>query len=161
MCLGLCCRLAFDWIGTLVFVLLIRRSSLPSFLPSPRKRRSMISTRNITITIAITITNIRSVMPMVEINYLCVHKKLRNKRLAPVLIKEITRRVNLQGITISITISITITITGGASCVIQMCGRPFTLPVFSFLDLLAAIGVSMISPHHLHFLQPLLLRSPI
>jgi glycylpeptide N-tetradecanoyltransferase len=34
----------------------------------------------------------------VEINYLCVHKKLRDKRLAPVLIKEITRRVNLTGI---------------------------------------------------------------
>lgn len=35
---------------------------------------------------------------MVEINYLCVHKKLRSKRVAPVLIKEITRRVNLEGI---------------------------------------------------------------
>lgn len=35
---------------------------------------------------------------MVEINFLCVHKKLRAKRLAPVLIKEITRRVNLQNI---------------------------------------------------------------
>ncbi|KAK9917820.1 hypothetical protein WJX75_008609 [Coccomyxa subellipsoidea] len=35
---------------------------------------------------------------MVEINFLCVHKKLRQKRLAPVLIKEITRRVNLRGI---------------------------------------------------------------
>ena len=35
--------------------------------------------------------------PMVEINFLCVHKKLRSKRLAPVLIKEITRRVNLAG----------------------------------------------------------------
>jgi glycylpeptide N-tetradecanoyltransferase len=33
-------------------------------------------------------------VPMVEINFLCVHKKLRSKRLAPVLIKEITRRVN-------------------------------------------------------------------
>uniref|UniRef100_A0AAY4CM71 Glycylpeptide N-tetradecanoyltransferase n=1 Tax=Denticeps clupeoides TaxID=299321 RepID=A0AAY4CM71_9TELE len=35
---------------------------------------------------------------MVEINFLCVHKKLRAKRVAPVLIREITRRVNLQGI---------------------------------------------------------------
>lgn len=34
---------------------------------------------------------------MVEINFLCVHKKLRTKRLAPVLIKEITRRVNCLG----------------------------------------------------------------
>lgn len=41
--------------------------------------------------------NIRScdnTFPSVEINFLCVHKKLRSKRLAPVLIKEITRRVN-------------------------------------------------------------------
>ncbi|CAN3358464.1 glycylpeptide N-tetradecanoyltransferase [Diutina catenulata] len=30
----------------------------------------------------------------VEINFLCIHKKLRAKRLAPVLIREITRRVN-------------------------------------------------------------------
>jgi len=37
-------------------------------------------------------------MDMVEINFLCVHKKLREKRLAPVLIKEITRRVNEQNI---------------------------------------------------------------
>ncbi|CEM36970.1 unnamed protein product [Vitrella brassicaformis CCMP3155] len=36
-----------------------------------------------------------SVIDMAEINFLCVHKKLRSKRLAPVLIKEITRRVNL------------------------------------------------------------------
>ncbi|RMX65380.1 hypothetical protein DD238_002637 [Peronospora effusa] len=39
-----------------------------------------------------------TVMPMAEINFLCVHKKLRTKRLAPVLIKEITRRVNLRNI---------------------------------------------------------------
>jgi len=35
---------------------------------------------------------------MVEINFLCVHKKLRHKRLAPVLIKEVTRRVNCNGV---------------------------------------------------------------
>mmetsp|Transcript_16098 Transcript_16098/g.34830 ORF Transcript_16098/g.34830 Transcript_16098/m.34830 type:complete len:429 (-) Transcript_16098:795-2081(-) len=40
----------------------------------------------------------KAVVKMVEINFLCVHKKLRSKRLAPVLIKEITRRVNLHGI---------------------------------------------------------------
>jgi glycylpeptide N-tetradecanoyltransferase len=34
-------------------------------------------------------------MMMAEINFLCVHKSLRDKRLAPVLIKEVTRRVNL------------------------------------------------------------------
>lgn len=35
---------------------------------------------------------------IVEINFLCVHKKLRSKRVAPVLIREVTRRVNLTGI---------------------------------------------------------------
>merc|ERR1712232_1385497 len=35
---------------------------------------------------------------MVEINFLCVHKKLREKRLAPMLIREITRRCNMHGI---------------------------------------------------------------
>ncbi len=33
-----------------------------------------------------------------EINFLCVHKKLREKRLAPILIREITRRVNLTNV---------------------------------------------------------------
>ena len=35
---------------------------------------------------------------MAEINFLCVHKSLRTKRLATVLIKEVTRRVNLLNI---------------------------------------------------------------
>eukprot|EP00055_Hartaetosiga_balthica_P012989 m.64901 g.64901 ORF g.64901 m.64901 type:complete len:421 (+) comp8130_c0_seq1:181-1443(+) len=35
---------------------------------------------------------------MVEINFLCVHKKLRQKRVAPTLISEITRRVNREDI---------------------------------------------------------------
>ncbi|XWS12096.1 hypothetical protein CRYUN_Cryun37aG0061000 [Craigia yunnanensis] len=35
---------------------------------------------------------------MAEVNFLCVHKKLRSKRLAPVLIKEVTRRVHLENI---------------------------------------------------------------
>lgn len=37
-------------------------------------------------------------LDVAEINFLCVHKKLRAKRLAPVLIKEITRRVNQTGV---------------------------------------------------------------
>src|SRR5690606_4817656 len=37
-------------------------------------------------------------MASAEVNFLCIHKKLRGKRLAPVLIKEITRRVNLEGV---------------------------------------------------------------
>lgn len=40
----------------------------------------------------------KKVVKMVEINFLCVHKKLRSKRLAPVLIREITRRVNCKGL---------------------------------------------------------------
>lgn len=36
------------------------------------------------------------VVNMAEINFLCVHKKLRTKRLAPVMIKEVTRRVHLE-----------------------------------------------------------------
>ncbi|ORX92262.1 glycylpeptide N-tetradecanoyltransferase 2-like protein [Basidiobolus meristosporus CBS 931.73] len=39
-----------------------------------------------------------SVRHLVEISFLCLHKKLRNKRLAPLLIQEITRRVNMEGI---------------------------------------------------------------
>lgn len=33
---------------------------------------------------------------MGEVNFLCVHKTLREKKLSPTLIKEITRRVNLK-----------------------------------------------------------------
>lgn len=39
-----------------------------------------------------------NVVKMAEINFLCVHKKLRSKRLAPVMIKEVTRRVHLENI---------------------------------------------------------------
>lgn len=35
---------------------------------------------------------------MAEINFLCVHNKMRTLRLAPMLIREITRRVNLYDI---------------------------------------------------------------
>ncbi|KAG1335376.1 hypothetical protein COCNU_03G014950 [Cocos nucifera] len=38
-----------------------------------------------------------AVVRMAEVNFLCVHKKLRSKRLALVLIKEVTRRVHLEG----------------------------------------------------------------
>lgn len=39
-----------------------------------------------------------NVVKMAEINFLCVNKKMRTKRMAPLLIKEVTRRVNLSGI---------------------------------------------------------------
>lgn len=35
---------------------------------------------------------------MAEINFLCIHKKLRSKRIAPTLIREITRRVNAKDV---------------------------------------------------------------
>lgn len=40
----------------------------------------------------------KNTVKSVEINFLCVHKQLRSKRLAPLLIKEVTRRVNLHNI---------------------------------------------------------------
>ncbi len=52
-----------------------------------------------------TIANIsvsETIVPMIEINFLCIHKKLRSLRLTPVLIKEITRRSNLLNIQQSI-----------------------------------------------------------
>ncbi len=42
-----------------------------------------------------TISVHNAILHVAEINFLCVHKTLRQNRLAPVLIKEITRRVNL------------------------------------------------------------------
>ncbi|XP_073143138.1 glycylpeptide N-tetradecanoyltransferase 1-like [Henckelia pumila] len=39
-----------------------------------------------------------TVVLMAEVNFLCVHKKLRSKRLAPVMIKEVTRRIHLENI---------------------------------------------------------------
>lgn len=45
--------------------------------------------------IPVTMTSYGTQIAMAEINFLCVHKKLREHRLAPMLIKEITRRVNL------------------------------------------------------------------
>ena len=39
-----------------------------------------------------------NVFKSTEVNFLCIHKKLRSKRLAPVLIQEITRRSYIQGI---------------------------------------------------------------
>ncbi|EGV62908.1 glycylpeptide N-tetradecanoyltransferase [Yamadazyma tenuis] len=44
------------------------------------------------------LTKSNSTIKSVEINFLNIHKKLRSKRLAPVLIKEVTRRINKQDI---------------------------------------------------------------
>jgi len=40
----------------------------------------------------------QNTVKMAEINFLCVNRKLRTKRMAPLLIKEVTRRVNLLGV---------------------------------------------------------------
>lgn len=40
----------------------------------------------------------QNILDVVEINFMCVHKKLRSRRLAPVLIKEVTRRCHLEGV---------------------------------------------------------------
>jgi len=48
--------------------------------------------------IPITLRVRNNTIKTVEINFLCIHKKLRSKRLAPVLIKEVTRRCHLEGI---------------------------------------------------------------
>ncbi|CAK9441028.1 uncharacterized protein LODBEIA_P48970 [Lodderomyces beijingensis] len=48
--------------------------------------------------VTLKLTKSDKVIECVEINFLCIHKKLRNKRLAPIMIKEITRRVNKQNI---------------------------------------------------------------
>lgn len=61
--------------------------------PSASERSEFYHRHRQTLTDALT-----SVFVACEINYLCVHKKLRSKRLAPVLIKEVTRRVHLEGI---------------------------------------------------------------
>ncbi|CAD8056745.1 unnamed protein product [Paramecium sonneborni] len=48
------------------------------------------------IPVTLNIENQQTKIKMTEINFLCVHKKIRANRLAPVLIKEITRRVHIK-----------------------------------------------------------------
>ena len=40
----------------------------------------------------------RQTVKMAEINFLCAHKRLRSKKIAPLMIKEITRKVNLSNV---------------------------------------------------------------
>lgn len=53
---------------------------------------------------------------VVEINFLCIHKRLRSKRLAPLLIREITRRCYLQGVYQAIYTAAAVLPTPVASC---------------------------------------------
>ncbi|KAJ5096866.1 Glycylpeptide N-tetradecanoyltransferase [Penicillium angulare] len=53
---------------------------------------------------------------VIEINFLCIHKRLRSKRLAPLLIREITRRCYLQGIYQAIYTAAAVLPTPVASC---------------------------------------------
>jgi len=48
--------------------------------------------------VPITLRVRENVLKASEVNFLCVHKKLRSKRLAPVLIKEVTRQCNIKGV---------------------------------------------------------------
>ena len=48
--------------------------------------------------IPISIVSYDKNIKIVTINFLCVHRKIRNKYLAPLLIKEVTRRTNLMNI---------------------------------------------------------------
>ena len=48
-----------------------------------------------------TVRILDKIIKVVQINFLCVHPNIRNKRLAPVLIKEITRRSNLHNIDVA------------------------------------------------------------
>lgn len=48
--------------------------------------------------LSVSLLTLFSVINVTEINYLCVHKRLRSKRLAPVLIKEVTRQTHLKGV---------------------------------------------------------------
>ncbi|KAJ5617998.1 hypothetical protein N7537_003112 [Penicillium hordei] len=53
---------------------------------------------------------------VIEINFLCIHKRLRSKRLAPLLIREITRRCYLQDIYQAIYTAAAVLPTPVASC---------------------------------------------
>ncbi|KAI3651642.1 hypothetical protein MP228_002945 [Amoeboaphelidium protococcarum] len=48
--------------------------------------------------IPVTLAVLGKPIKMVEVNFLCVHKSMRSKRLTPVLFKEVKRRVNLTGL---------------------------------------------------------------
>eukprot|EP01012_Entosiphon_sulcatum_P001075 TRINITY_DN10192_c0_g1_i1.p1 TRINITY_DN10192_c0_g1~~TRINITY_DN10192_c0_g1_i1.p1 ORF type:complete len:399 (+),score=69.82 TRINITY_DN10192_c0_g1_i1:48-1244(+) len=89
----------------------------------------------------------KTVVPMTEINFLCVHKNIRDKRLAPVLIKEVTRRVNLQGVWQAV-------YTAGI-----VLPRPIARCQYWHRSLnpqkLIAIGFSRIPPHFEKFQRPM------
>lgn len=87
------------------------------------------------------------VVKMCEINFLCIHKKLRGKRLAPILIKEVTRRVNCTGIWQAVYTSGTVLPT------------PFTSANYFHRSLnpekLVAIGFSRLPPQYQKFQNPM------
>jgi glycylpeptide N-tetradecanoyltransferase len=83
------------------------RSFLDWALKSPNWKRSWhigvraAKSRKLVATIFGIPTSLRvrsHVLSVVEINFLCVHKQLRSKRLTPTLIKEVTRRCHLEGV---------------------------------------------------------------
>uniref|UniRef100_A0A673STJ9 Glycylpeptide N-tetradecanoyltransferase n=1 Tax=Suricata suricatta TaxID=37032 RepID=A0A673STJ9_SURSU len=80
---------------------LLRALRPPGWLPQWHCAVRVVSSRKLVGFISAIPANIHiydTEKKMVEINFLCVHKKLRSKRVAPVLIWEITPRVHLEGI---------------------------------------------------------------
>lgn len=87
------------------------------------------------------------VRKMCEINFLCIHKRLREKKLAPILIKEVTRRVNCLDIWQAV-------YTAGI-----VLPTPFTSAQYFHRSLnpekLVAIRFSRISPQYQKFQNPM------
>lgn len=61
---------------------------------------------------------------MVHVKFLCVHKKLRLKRMTPVLIRELTRRVNQQDLHQAVYTAVSVLPTPLTSC---RCEVDYTL----------------------------------
>jgi len=73
------------------------------------------------------------VINVTEINYLCIHKRLRSKRLAPLLIKEVTRQTHLKGIFQAIYTAGVVVPTPVSTC--RWVNRLFSFKIdFSFLS---------------------------
>ena len=85
--------------GILVYESALTRGWLPSYLECLSRSKSVKSKFPVIGASRRFIPDpLWSIINASEINFLCVHKKLRSKRLAPVLIKEVTRQCHLKGV---------------------------------------------------------------
>ena len=62
------------------------------------KYMGFISAIQVKISISDEKSNENVIMNIAQVDFMCVHKNLRNKKMAPILIKEITRRLQLEGL---------------------------------------------------------------